>query len=165
MRLLCVLTCATTVLLTRPARGSDFQDTQYGYAVSPPEFSAAPMGGAVKRLIVMAPPGADGFGPNMGVMIQEVQTTRDKYMSLSERQFEDAGMKVRSSSKREVSGTPAVLFEYEGPMNGRNLRFLSLAVVLRDRVLLLTYTATAESFGGLEKEFRRSLESFRLARR
>jgi hypothetical protein len=159
-----LMVCAASMVAAMPVRASDFKDTQFGYSVSPPEFSAPPAGGMFPRLNVLAPP-EDGFSANMGVMIQEVRITRDQYIALNEEQFRAAGMTVRKSSKRDVSGQPAVLVDYEGPMRGRNLRFLSLAVILPERVLLLTYTAPASSFGGLEKEFRRSLETFKLTPR
>jgi hypothetical protein len=101
----------------------------------------------------------------MGVMIQEVRITREQFIARSEEQFGDASMKLRSSSKRDVSGQPAVLFEYDGQVRGRSLRFLQLAIILPERVLLLTYTAPVSTFAGLEAEFRRSLETFKLTRR
>ena len=153
--------CAASALLTVPLSGSDFQDTTYGYTVSSPEFAAAAPGGNILRLTVSAPPEA-GFAANMGVMVQEVKTTREQYIALSEKQFAAAGMTIRGSSKRDVSGRPAVVFDYEGQMGGRGLHFLSMAVLLPDRVLLVTYTAPASAFGALEAEFRRSLDSFKL---
>jgi hypothetical protein len=147
-----------------PVRGSDFKDTQFGYSVSPPEFAGPPAGGVFTRVNVLAPP-EDGFSANMGVMIQEVRITREQFVALTEEQFRAAGMTLRKSSKRDVSGRPAVLFDYDGPLRGRSLRFLQLAVILPERVLLLTYTAPASAFAGLEAEFRRSLESFKLTAR
>ena len=164
MRLLGLATWTTTVLLAVPALGSDLQDTQYGYRVTPPEFAQIPAGAMMQRMVVFAP-GESRFAANMGVMVQEVGMTRDRYIAQSEGQFASAGMKLRKTSKREVSGAPAVLFEYEGPVNGNSLRFLSLAVILPERVLLLTYTATVDSFAAHEKAFRRSLESFELTGR
>jgi hypothetical protein len=148
-------------MLPAPAWTSDFRDTKYGYTVSIPDFAAPPTGGSVPRLTVSAPPEA-GFAANMGVMVQEIKASREQYIELTESQAAANGMTMRSSSKREVSGRPAVLFDYEGQMRGRSLRFLSLAVILPERVLLITYTAPASSFAGLEGEFRRSLESLRL---
>ena len=164
MRLMCLATMTTTALLAVPALGSDLRDTQYGYSVSPPESAPLAAGAMMQRLVVFGPP-EGGFAANMSVMVQEVRMTRDQYVQQSEGQFASAGMKLRKSSKREVSGAPAVLFEYEGPVNGNSLRFLSLAVILPERVLLLTYTATVDSFAAHEKAFRRSLESFELTRR
>ena len=164
MRSMCLTTWMTTTLLAVPVLGADLRDTRYGYSVSPPEFAPLTGGAMMQRLIVFGPP-EGGFAANMSVMVQEVRMTRSQYIERSEGQFASAGMKLRKSSNREVSGAPAVLFEYEGPVTGRNLRFLSLAVILPERVLLLTYTATVESFAAHEKRFRRSLESFELTRK
>lgn len=148
-----------------PAGGSEFRDTKFGYSVSAPEFAGPPPGSVATRVNVLAAPSEDGFAPNMGVMIQEVKITRDEFIARSKEQFEAASMTLRSTSKRDVSGQPAVLFEYEGQVRGRSLRFLQMAVILRERVLLLTYTAPVSTFGGLEAEFRRSLETFKLTPR
>lgn len=164
MRLLYLATWTAAALMAVPAHGSDLQDRQYGYSVTPPEFAPVAAGAAMQRMVVFAP-GANRFAANMGVMVQEVAMTRDQYIAQSEGQFAAAGMKLKSTKKREVSGAPAVLVEYEGPVEGRNLKFLSLAVILPQRVLLLTYTATVESFAAHEKGFRRSLESFQLTGR
>lgn len=158
-----LLACAASVVLAAPASGSDFRDSKYGYTVSPPAFSGA-NGASFTRLLVNGPFEA-GFSPNMNVMVQEIKTTREQFLALSEGQFASAGMTIKSTAKREVSGRPAILVEYEGPVQGRALRFLSLAVVLPERVLLVTYTAPAAAFAALEADFRRSLESFKLSPR
>jgi hypothetical protein len=62
----------------------------------------------------------------MGVVVQEVAMTRDRYIAQSEGQFASAGMKLKKTSKREVSGAPGVLFEYEGPVNGRDVQALEV---------------------------------------
>jgi len=140
----------------------ELRDATYGYAVSPPQFALLRSGMAAARLTVFAPP-EGGFSSNMGVLVQEMRTTREEYIAISDKGFGTAGFKVRSSAKREVSGAPAVVFDYEGQSGGRALRFLSLAVILKERVLLVTYTAEASKFPGLEAEFKRSLDSFVLA--
>jgi hypothetical protein len=159
-----LLVCAASMMAAMPAWGSDFKDTKFGYSVSPPDFASPPPGAVFARVNVFAPPEA-GFSANMGVMIQEVRITREQFIARSEEQFGAAGMTLRSSSKRDVSGQPAVLVDYDGQVNGRSLRFLQLAVILPERILLLTYTAPASTFAGFEKEFRRSLETFKLTPR
>lgn len=159
-----LLGCAATLMAAMPAWGSDFKDTQFGYSVAPPAFPGPPPGGVFTRVNVLAPPEA-GFSANMGVMIQEVAITRDEFVARTKEQLGAASMTLRSSSKRDVSGKPAVLFDYDGQLRGRSLRFLQLAVILPERVLLLTYTAPVSTFAGLEAEFRRSLETFKLAPR
>ena len=162
MRIPCLLLCAATIV-PGPAEASELRDTTFGYSVSPPEFAEPKTGAVFTRLNVFAPPDT-GFASNMGMMVQEMAVTRDQFVDLTKAQFEAAGMKVRSSSKRTVSGQPAVVFDYEGEVRGHALRFLALAVILPERVLLLTYTAPVATYPALEKEFKRSLETFKLAR-
>jgi hypothetical protein len=159
-----LLVCAASMMAAMPAWGSDFIDAKFGYSVSPPDFSSPLPGTVFTRVNVLAPPEA-GFSANMGVMIQEARVTREQFIAVTKEQLAAAGMTLRSSSKRDVSGQPAVLFDYHGPMTGHSLRFLQLAVILPERVLLLTYTAPVSTFGGFEAEFRRSLETFKLASR
>ena len=159
-----LLACAASTIAVMPAWGSEFKDTQFGYSVSPPEFSGPAPGSVATRVNVLAAP-ENGFSSNMGVMIQELRITRGQFIARSEKQFDAAGMTLRSSSKRDVSGQPAVLFEYDGQVRGHRLRFLQLAVILPERVLLLTYTAPVSTYARLEAEFRRSLDTFKLTRR
>ena len=147
--------------MAAPAGNSEFRDAKYGYVVSPPEFPGPSAGASVLRLAANGPAEA-GFAPNMTVMVQEITTTRDQYVAGSKAQTEAIGLTMISTSTREVSGQPAAVLEYEGQMGTRQMHFLALAVILPERVLLVTYTAPASSFKGLEAEFRRSLESFKL---
>ena len=153
--------CVALTMSAWPAAGADVQDAQYGYSFSMPTFPAAATGTATLRVTVAAPP-LNGFAPNVGVMVQEVKTTREDYVVLSQKQFTAAGMKVLASTPREVSGHPGVVIEYEGQMQERRLHWLSLAVILAERVILVTCTADAGRFAELEPEFRRVVDSFRL---
>jgi hypothetical protein len=146
------------------AFGGEVKDTQYGYAMSLPSFGNLPAGGAAIRLSAMAP-AEDGFAANVGVMVQERKTTRDEYIAVSRREFGSAGLTVRSMALRQVSGHPAVLFDYEGQMGGRALHFLGLAVVLPNRVLLVTGTSAASAFAKHKAEFERVIDSFALETR
>jgi hypothetical protein len=158
----CVVLCLAAVF-AGTASAAELRDAKFGYSVTPPEFPGPRAGDVFTRLNVLAVPDA-GFASNMGVMVQEVAITRDQFVSQTKAQFVDAGMKLRSSSNRTVSGRPAVVFDYEGPVRERPLRFLQLAVFLPERVLLLTYTAPAATFGRYEAEFKRSLETFKLGK-
>ena len=143
------------------AQVSEFRDSEFGFAVSAPSLGAPAEGGSVMRLMV-AGSTEDGFAANLNVVVQRIKTTRDAFVEVSESQFKGAGLRVISKENRVVSGRPAALIEYEGKMNGQSMHWLALAVVLPDRVLLATCTATPASFPRKEKEFRRSLDSFRL---
>ena len=162
MRELCVLMCAAT-LSAGPLAASELRDPKFGYSVTPPEFADPRAGDVFMRLNVLSPPDA-GFASNMGVMVQEVAISRDQWVAQTKAQFAEAGVKLHSSSNRTVSGQPAVVMDYEGVLTERRLRFLQLAVILPQRVLLLTYTAPPAAYGRYEKEFKRSLETFKLDR-
>ena len=162
MRTVCLVICLAAGF-GRSASASELRDAKFGYSVTPPDFPAPHPGDVFTRLNVLAVPDA-GFASNMGVVVQEVAITRDQFVAQTKTQFEQAGMKVRSVSNRTVSGQPAVVFDYEGVLRERPLRFLALAVILPERVLLVTYTAPAATFGKYEAEFKRSLETFRLAK-
>ena len=143
------------------ARGSEYRDTQEGFVLAPPSFAQPTEGSTVVRLAVSGP-AEDGFSPNVNVTVQRLKTSRDGYIALSEAQFKRLGFEAASEANRTVSGSPAVLFDYSAEMGGRQLRFLSLAVVLPDRVLLVTCTAPKASFTRYEPEFRRTLDQFSL---
>ena len=162
MKALCVSICLATVF-GGAASASELRDAKYGYSVVPPDFPAARPGDVFTRLNVLAVPDA-GFASNMGLMVQEVAISRDQWVAQTKAQFTEAGVKLHSSSNRTVSGQPAVVMDYEGVLTERRLRFLQLAVILPERVLLLTYTAPAATYGRYEKEFKRSLETFKLAK-
>lgn len=144
------------------AQVSEFRDADYGYTLAVPAFAKPAEGQAVARLFVSAPPDG-GFASNINVSVQRLKTTRDAYLELSEAQFRAAGLRIRSKENRSVSGRPAILLDYEGTMDGHALRWLALAVVLSDRVILATCTATAASFEKVEPEFRKSLGSLKLS--
>jgi hypothetical protein len=149
------------------AHAGEYRDTEYGFVISPPKF-AGPVSGSradsrsVMVFVAAAGPPEQGLAPNVNVMIQKMQTTREGYLQLTKSEIVSAGLKLRSETNRMVSGKPAVVLEYEGTMGGRELRFLQLAVVLPDRVILATYTAAAADFPTKVAEFRKSLETFQL---
>jgi hypothetical protein len=141
---------------------SEFRDAQYGFVLSPPEFARLPDRGNMTRMVVSGPP-ESGFAPNVNVMVQNLKTTRDDYRKMSEAQFQAAGVTLKSATNRTTSGLPALVLEYEGAPGGRKLRFLALAVIQPERVLLVTYTATAEAFASLEAGFRKSMDTFEVS--
>ena len=146
---------------TAPAAPSTYKDGLYGFTIQAPGFPDAPAGSGAVPVMFLGP-GEDGFSSNVNVGVQKTATTADAYAALSRKQFEAAGFKVNSETKARVSGKDAVLWDYEGKAQGRELRWLAMAVVDRDRVFLITGTATRDGFGKIEKEFRACLESFRL---
>ena len=99
---------------------------------------------------------------NVGVVVQNVTVTAEQYRKLTLRQFKTAGIKLLSESKKKVSGRDALMFNYEGRMQGQLLRWLALAVIDKDKVFLITCTARKDGFGKLEKRFKDCLTSFKI---
>jgi hypothetical protein len=143
---------------------STYSDTQYGFTLQAPKFPKAPLKSGAIPVTFQAPP--DGaFAPNVNVMVQAVKTTRKEYQQLTAEQFKQVGVTVRSEKVRKVGGKEAIEWDYENEVQGNALRFLQLAVIDTDRVLLATCTAPADKFAKYEPEFRASLGSLKLTGR
>lgn len=151
--------CSRTSNDQSPSR---YQDARYGYSIEAPVFPEIPAGSTVVPVLFTGP-SDEGFAPSVNVMIQKTAITLDEYVKLSKVQFDEAGLKVRSETRRKVSGREAVFWEYEGTLNDRELRWLSLAVVDTDRVYLITATLLSRQFASLEKQMNACLESLKLA--
>lgn len=144
------------------AKRAAYADDVYGFSIDAPRYpGAAPTTGGV--VFIAYGPDKGGFAPNLNVSVQPTATTLKDYDELSTGQFKRIGLKLNARRERKVSGWDAVEYDYEGELRpGQKLRFLSLAVVQPDRVVLATHTIPADAFPGMEAEFRASLASFRL---
>ncbi len=140
---------------------STYVDTTYGFRVQAPPFGPAPAGGNVVPVMLLGP-AKDGFSPNLNVMIQLTKTTRDAFRKLSLDQFKQMGFTVHKVEERQVGGKDALLIEYLGKQQGRELRWLALAVIDTDRVYLATCTALASAFEASRPGFAACLDSFAL---
>ena len=64
-------------------------------------------------------------------------------------------MELHGQKLRKVAGRDAVVLDYQGSINGgQELRFLSLAVIEKDRVVLVTCTTPPDAFAQGEAEYR-----------
>jgi hypothetical protein len=140
-----------------------YQDGLYGFSIQAPAFPVAPPGATVVP-VVMTGPAEDKFAANVNVAVQQVALSRDGYRQLSLAQFSQAGFKVNADRDLTVFGKPAILWDYEGSAGGRDLRWLALAVIDTDRVLVVTCTALKDAFGKYEQEFHTCVNSFRPGR-
>jgi hypothetical protein len=140
--------------------GSVYSDTAYGFSIEPPSFPKGEAGN-VSRALFFAP-AEKGFANNVNIMVQHVSMTAEDYQKTSLDQFKEMGWEVKETQKRKVGDKDALFFDYAGKTNDKNLRWLALAVVAKDRVYLVTCTALAETFDSCEKEFRKCLDSFKL---
>ena len=140
---------------------STYSDAVYGFTIQAPRFPKGPAGGNVVPVFWQAPP-EGGLSANVNVMVQRVAMTRQAYREATLAGFNQMGWKGISDSDLTVSGRDAMLIEYEGSMGGQAFRWLALAVLDKEHVFLVTCTATKDTFAKYEKEFRTSLDSFRL---
>ena len=138
---------------------STYTDALYGFTIQAPQFPPAlPNTGVVA--VQMYAPAEQGFAANVHVMVQRVATNRQNYRELSLAQFKVGGLTVNSDTDVTVSGREAIILDYEGMMGDRTLRWLALAVIDTEQVLLVTCTAPKDTFAKYEKEFRACLNSF-----
>ncbi len=146
----------------RAAKRSHYADAYYGFSIDAPRF---PANDAAVNIIpvVFTGPGRDGFASNVNVTVQRTKTTAEAYRELSIGQFKQLDFKVNAERTSKLSGRDAVEFDYQGKVQDRDLRFLSLAVIDTERVILVTCTATTEAFPAVEAEFRVCIASLRLA--
>jgi hypothetical protein len=142
------------------SRRSIYTDATYGFTVSPPSFPNP----ANQQFVAAAftAPSDSGFSSNVNVMITPGATTRDALRAETERDFQTLGFKTNSVRKLTVSGRDALRIDYEGKLQGNYLHFLCLAVIDKDRVIIVTCTAKAEAFAANQAEFSKCLDSFAL---
>lgn len=146
---------------TGPAPSS-FTDGLYGLSIRPPRFSEPADGASVTRAFFAAPPSSN-FAANVNVFIQKRTTTLDEYLKTSAEEFERLKFKMISETRGKVSGRDAVTVDYEGTLQGRELRWHAVVVVEKTRVIQVTCTALKTNFEDYEKEFKDCLESLSLA--
>jgi len=148
----------------RPARAAvpaAYANSVYGFSLVPPSYPKVERDSATQAAMFFAP-ARKGFASNLGVMIQTTKTTLDEYVALSKGQFKQADLKIVTENRVKVSGKDGVIWEYEGSAQGRDLKFMALAVADGDRVFLVTATAPQAEYEVLSKEFKASLDSFKI---
>jgi hypothetical protein len=157
-----LLLAGTAWAFQKAVKRSTFIDETYGFSIEAPKFPGAGPKTPGTPLILSGPP-ADGFAPNVNVTIQATSTTAKAFRDLSVGQLKQLNIRLNSERQLKVSGRDAVELDYEGVLGGnRTLRFLSLSVIEKDRVILVTCTSTPEAFEGVEAEFRACLKSFKM---
>ena len=140
-------------------RKSTYTDGLYGFSIQAPKFPEAAAGSNVIPVMLLGP-GEGGFSSNVNVVVQQVKQTREQFRKVSLGQFQAAALKVTSDQNKTVSGKEAIFLDYEGRQQGRDLRFLALAVFDSNRVFLVTCTAPQKDFPKFDKEFRACIDSF-----
>jgi hypothetical protein len=135
-------------------------DSTYGFAFHPPNLGADTES-SVARVAVFTGPAKDDFSSNVNIMVQNAKMTREAYRKISLEQFKAGGIKVTVDSLVTVNSVEGIYWEYQGLMNGRDLCFISLALIKKGTVYLITGTCTPESFKSDAPKFRRSVMSMR----
>ena len=144
------------------ARRPVFTDDVYGFSIEAPRYRGVEPNTPSVRLVVSGPI-ANGFAPNINVTVQAVSTTLKAYIEQSQGQLNQGGLKLNGQRELKVSGRDAVEFDYEGELKpGLRLRFLSVAVVEKGRVVLATAPTPTDLFPGVEAEVREALASFQI---
>lgn len=146
----------------RPAAApSVYTNESYGFSIVPPAFPKAEKAAGGQAAMFFAPV-RSGFASNLNVIVQAAKMSIDEYVELSKGQFEQLKLKCLSEKRLKVSGRDAALFEYEGKTQGKEMKWMALAIADGDRILLATGTALAEDYDSVAKEFKASLESFKI---
>lgn len=144
-----------------PEPSATFTDQTYGYTIDAPAFPKAPQGTQVTRVIMLGP-AENRFASNVNVIVQQVQTSRDQVRDTSLQQFKNLGLTVTSHRNATIAGKDAVIFDSQGKQQGRDLRFLSAAVIDTNRVFVITCTTPQELFDKHKKAFEDCINSFKL---
>ena len=141
---------------------STYTDGLYGFTIQAPSFSAVAKGSMVIPVMLLGP-AENAFSSNVNVVVQETAMTREEYRKVTFAQIEAARFKVISEKNTTVSKKDALLIEYEGEQQGRDLRWLALAVFAGERVHVVTCTALMDSYAKQEAAFKECIDSFQLA--
>jgi hypothetical protein len=141
---------------------STYKDTVHGFTIEIPKFPGS--GRKVPGVVFTATgPPVGKFAPNINIVIQDTATTTKGFIDQTVEQFKQLGMELHGRKILKVAGRDAVEFDYQGSFNGgEDLRFLALAVIEKDRVVLVTCTAPAAAFDASEADYRACLKSLKL---
>ena len=150
---------ASTPSAAADAPTGRYEDPAYGFSMAIPALGSTAGAPTVQRMAVGAPI-RDGFAANCNAQVQFFKDDFESFIGLSLRQFTAAGLKVLRQSSKKVSGQPAVVWEYTGPLADHDLHFLALAVYGGDRVWLLTCSALAKTFADYQQAFGEVIDSF-----
>jgi hypothetical protein len=157
---LCLLFVALVLFTaqTKPA-ASLYTDTNYKFSMSPPNLGTSKTSATP---VVFSGPAANGFAPNVNIIVQFVKTNRAAYLADAVGSMPSMGGKLVGTKELQVSGKDAAVIEYRATLAGKDLHFLAMFVVADDRVYLITCTALDESFKEAQPAFQAALDSFKV---
>ena len=143
------------------AKRSTYRDEVYGFSLETPRFAAREANGRSIPLMVFGP-AKNNFSDNLNVMVMDKAGGREKYRGLNSAELAQKGFKVVEDKDATVSGRDAIVLEYTGRIQGRDMHFLSLGVLDKEQTYLFTYTASEDTYKNVAAEFRASLESIKI---
>jgi hypothetical protein len=112
-----------------------------------------------KMLVAYAAPPRDGFANNVNVLIQGVKTTGEAYAELTKKELEGPGWKLHSIKHAFLGKHEAIVSEFEGTPGEQKCRFLSVATIFEDKVVIVTCTARADEWEKNADAFGRCIDS------
>ncbi len=157
MKVLAVVAVAVVVLggvaSAEPVAPMHFQGV--GFSIAPLESDA---GDEPHSPLGMRLPPQDGFAPNVNVDIQASDGTMEGYADISRGHFKNAGFEI--VSEKIVDGE--LTFEFKGKVEGNPLHWYAKAFKRKDRVFLVTATATEAQWQGVSAKLKACVDSFAL---
>jgi hypothetical protein len=147
----------------KATKWSHYSDEVCGFSLDLPGFPMVDPGLSAYTAAFSAPQ-VGGFSNTVRLAVHRVKTSREQYRPVLRNDAKARGYKIRAERDLEISGRQAVDFECEAKdPQGRDLRYVTLVVIDRDRVIHITCTALADGFPKVEDEFRACLDSFKLS--
>lgn len=137
---------------------SMYRNDELGIAFRDPQFfdNLKPGFGMVATF---SAPAENNFAANVNIIRQPAQN-RDDFMAVNKRSVEAMGFEVIDNKAVDINDHEAVETIYTGQMGSLKMKFLSVAIIDRNAVYLITGTATEDSFDKYERNFRRVIDSF-----
>ena len=117
-------------------RENRYENVIHNFSMQPPQF--AQDSGKLRTIAQFYAAPKDGFAAHVTVQALHMDQSLSAYISTTKKQYKAYGLKIVRMTKQTISGAAAIEMEYEGTMQGRNLRFLTLAIERKDHILLMT---------------------------
>ena len=126
-----------------------------GFSIAPLE---APPGALTCQALMMFLPAPGDLAASVNVQIQPYTGTIDEYITLTLKQFKDAGVKVIAQTK---IGSSIALFEYFGELQGRSLHWYAKVQKAAGHVYLATATAPEHDWPTQRAQLKACVDSLR----
>jgi hypothetical protein len=135
---------------TRPAEKLVFPNN--GFAISPLDEA----GGGSNVVLMMFLPPSGGLAPNVNVIREVYSGALEEYINASHSQLEARGLTVISVTRKSER---SAVFEYTGPMEGRDLHWYAKVAQGKGTVHVSTATASAEQWQGVSGKLKACVDS------